>query len=226
VEKGAFSPVSPYPGKMLPEVVVEAPASSKIEYDKIDYLNPFDYKYVVTKGLKKANAFLGGNIERGGYDRESYSDLINRLEQTPGTFQYWIKNGPKIPTINHPILSPINFGIHTLNAAKDVDANRKAAALGDVVLDPINRVPVGRMAKFGLHGVANFVQTLPRGAKAAQRLMNLGSAAPYVDLAGDVAESADSYIEYPNKPRFEPKKMTPQQKEFLQKLSEYNFGVK
>jgi hypothetical protein len=188
--------ISPYPGKMLPEVVVEAPAAKKepVLYDETNYLNPFDWKYAVTKRLKMFNTIDGGNIERDGRNRETYSDLISRLEQTPGTLQYGLKNTPYI--------------------------NSAAGAIGDVLLDPFNRVPLGVGAKYGLH----FLSKFPSRAAAQKILLGLGDAAPYIDSGLDVIEGVESYNDYPNKPRFEPKKMTPQQKEFLQKLSEYNFG--
>jgi hypothetical protein len=218
---------SVYPGKMLPEVVVEAPAAKKgpVVYDEINYLNPFDYKYVVTNGLKTLNTLAGGTIERGGHKRESYSDLTNRLEQTPGTLQYFIKNSSRLPYVNGPLSGPANFGIGAINLAKDIDFNRTAAAVGDVVLDPVNRFPLGRLAKYGLKGAANLLSKFPSRAAAAKRMLMLGNAAPYVDAAGDVIEGAESYSDYKDKPRYEPKEMTPKQEEFLKKLSGYNFGI-
>jgi hypothetical protein len=190
------------PGVMLEPVEVVAP-SNKTYYPK-PYFPEQDTIQMNLKGfvnnLKQINKDLGGNIWKGGNKNETYSDVISRLEQTPGTLQYKLKN--TFPNVN-----------------------RIAAATGDVVLDPLNRVPFGRMAKYGLHGVANFVKTLPMGAKAAQKLMMFGNAAPYIDLAGDAAEAVDLHIDYPNKPRINFETMTPQQKEFLQKLSEYNFGI-
>lgn len=216
--------VSPYPGKMLPEVVVEAAKKEPVAYDEINYLNPFDYKYVVTKGLKKLNTLAGGTIERGGHERESYSDLISRLEQTPGTLQYLIKNSSKLPYLSGPFSGTANIGIGAFNLAKDYDINRLAAAAGDVVMDPINRFPAGRLAKYGLTGAANLISKFPSRAALAKRMLMLGNAAPYVDAAGDAIEAVESYSDYKDKPRYEPKEMTPQQQEFMKKLSQYNFG--
>ena len=192
-----------------------------VMYDKIDYTNPFDWKLGVVKGLKKANTMLGGDIERTGYDRESYSDLINRLEQTPGTIQHTIKKVP-IPNIPSTFAGPANLAINAFNYVRP-GVNRSAAAVGEEVLDPLNWPPAGRFAKFGLN-LASKIANMP--AKAAKALKILGSAAPWLEKGKDAFDVAQEYIKYPTKPKFrqEEQEMTPQQKEFLQKLSEYKFG--
>lgn len=182
------------PGRMLPAVEITAPAI--VEYDKINYLNPFDWKYAATLGLKQiASRRFGNDIERGGPKRESYSDLINRLEQTPGTLQNRLKN------------------------SENSHVNRRAAAIGDVLLDPLNRVPIGRYLKKGAAFLAPFVTN----ANRSKRLLQLGNAAPYIDAGGDIIEGVESYGNYPDKPRFYPG-LTPQQEDVLQKISQYNFG--
>jgi len=199
-----------------------------IQYDKTDLLNPFDWKYEVVKGLKKANSLLGGDIERGGYEKESYSDLINRLEQTPGTIQHSIKNFKGIPNIPSPLAGPANVGINALNAVVGVVGpknNRGAAAVGEVVLDPINYM-VGAAAKGLQLGMPAISQMANLGPRVAQALKTIGNAAPWADRGGDVVEGVIEYNKYPTKPKFEKKEkeMTPQQKEFLKKLSGYNFA--
>ena len=197
-----------------------------IQYDKIDLLNPFDYKYEVVKGLKKANSLLGGDIERGGYEKESYGDLINRLEQTPGTTQYIVKNFKGIPNIPSPFAGPVNLGINALNAVVGPKNNRGAAAVGEVVLDPINYM-VGAAAKGLQLGMPAISQMVNLGPRVTQALKTIGNAAPWADRGGDVVEGVTEYNKYPTKPKFEKKEkeVTPQEKEFLQKLSRYNFGI-
>jgi hypothetical protein len=196
-----------------------------VQYDKIDWANPFDWKLGVVKGLKKANTFFGGDIERTGYDRESYGDVINRLEQTPGTVQYLAKNAPKIPNIQSPLAGPANVGINALNAIVGPGNNRGAAAVGEVVLDPVNYM-VGAAARGLQLGLPAVSQMANLGPKAAQALKTIGNAAPWVDRGNDVAEGVTEYRKYPTKPKFEKKEkeMTPQQKEFLEKLSRYRFA--
>ncbi len=190
-------------------------------YDKIDYTNPFEWKLGVVKGLKKVNTMLGGDIERTGYDRESYSDVINRLEQTPGTIQHTIKKVP-IPNIPSYFAGPANLAINAFNSVRP-GINRGAAAVGEEVLDPLNWPPAGKFAKFGLN-LASQIANMP--SKAVKALKILGNAAPWLEKGKDVSDVAAQYINYPTKPKFrqEEKEMTPQQKEFLQKLSQYNFG--
>jgi hypothetical protein len=192
-----------------------------VQYDKIDWANPFDWKLGVVKGLKKANTFFGGDIERTGYDRESYSDLINRLEQTPGTVQNAIQKVP-IPRIPSPLAGPANLAIGALNTVRP-SINRGAAAVGEEALDPLNWIPAGRAAKTGFTLASN-IANMPQ--KAAKVLKFLGNASPWVDRISDASDVVNQYLEYPTKPKFEKKEkeMTPQQKEFLQKLSGYNFG--
>ena len=193
-----------------------------VQYDKIDYTNPFDLDLAVVKGLKKANTLLGGDVERTGYDRESYGDVINRLEQTPGSLQNNIKIAPKIPNIPSPLAGPVNLGINAINFVRP-GVNRVAAASGDVVLDPINRIPVGKSAKLGLY-MASGISGLPR--KVASGMRSLGVAAPWIDRGSDVVQGVKEYMNYSKKPKFQKKEreMTPKQKEFLQKISSYNFG--
>lgn len=196
-----------------------------IQYDKTDLLNPFDWKYEVVKGLKKANSLLGGDIERGGYEKESYGDLINRLEQTPSTLQNSIKNFSGIPNIPSPLAGPANLGINALNAVVGPKNNRGAAAVGEVVLDPINYM-VGAAAKGLQLGMPAISQMANLGPRAAQALKTIGNSAPWVDRGNDVAEGVTEYNKYPTKPKFEKKEkeMTLQEREFLQKLSRYNFA--
>jgi hypothetical protein len=207
-------------GKVLPAVEVLAP-KPVAEYDKINYLNPFDSKYAVTKALKKINTLAGGNIEKGGYNRETASDLISRLERTPGTIQNSIKNAPPIPNApNLPfgVSAPVNFAVNAFNNVVSPRTNQTAAALGDVILDPVNVAPAGRWAKKGLQGAASLVSMTPR---VAQRLRVLAGAAPWVDRGGNVVEGAESYIDYSKKPV--PKDLSPQQKEMLLQLARYRF---
>jgi hypothetical protein len=194
-----------------------------VQYDKIDWTNPFDWKMGVVKGLKKANTMLGGDIERTGYDRESYSDLINRLEQTPGTAQNVLKSAPKIPNIPSSFAGPANMAINVFNAVRPF-VNRGSAAVGDVVLDPVNRAPVGKAAKYGLTLASN-VANMPK--RAAKILSVLGQYSPLADAGGDVVEAIGEYKKYPTKPKFfreQPQDLTPQQNDFLKKISQYNFA--
>lgn len=197
-----------------------------VQYDKTDLLNPFDYKYEIVKGLKKANTMLGGDIERGGYEKESYGDVINRLEQTPGTLQHSIKNFSGIPNIPSPLAAPANLGINAFNAVVGPKNNRVAAAVGEVALDPVNYM-IGAAARGLQFGMPAISQMANLGPKAAQVLKNIGNAAPWLDRGGDVVETTTEYNKYPTKPKFEKKEkeITPQEKEFLQKLSGYNFGI-
>jgi hypothetical protein len=193
-----------------------------VQYDKIDWTNPFDWKLGVVKGLKKANTILGGDIERTGYDRESYSDLINRLEQTPGTIQNAIKNAP-IPNIPSPFVGPANLAINAFNVVRP-SVNRGAAAVGEEALDPLNWPPIGRAAKAGLISASN-IANIPR--RTAQVLRVLGKSAPWVDRISDATDVVNQYLEYPTKPKFQKpstQKLTPQQKDFLEKISGYNFA--
>jgi hypothetical protein len=200
-----------------------------VQYDKIDILNPNDWKYGIVKGLKKANTMLGGDIERGGYDKESYSDVMNRLEQTPGTLQNVIKEA-ELPTIPSPIAAPVNVGIKAYNAARPY-INRGAAAVGEVALDPANFFG-GRIIKGVGQGLKLASQIPNISARAAQVLQGTGVAAPWINRAKDVGEIVGQYIGYPTKPKFnqdvirreEEKSLSPSQKEFLQKISRYNFG--
>lgn len=220
------------PGVMLPAVEITAPAKP-IKYDEINYLNPFDSKYAVTKALKKANTALGGNIEKGGYNRESYSDLISRLERTPGTIQNEIQKGP-IPNISappfaSPIVDPANLAINAFNVIRP-NFNRAAAAVGDVALDPANRIPVGRAAKTLFKGASTLAGSVnsARAAKLAKGLEFLSDVSPTVDNASDVIEIANSYSNYTDKPKTpQPvvEDLTPEQKRFLEKASKYNFSV-
>ena len=196
-----------------------------VQYDKTDLLNPFDWKYEVVKGLKKANTLLGGDIERGGYEKESYSDLINRLEQTPGTVQHVAKNFRGIPNIPSPLAGPVNLGINALNAVIGPGNNRGAASVGEVVLDPVNYM-IGAAARGLQLGLPAVSQMANLGPKATQALRTIGNSAPWLDKGGDVVEVGMEYNKYPTKPKFEKKEkqITQQQKEFLQKLSGYNFG--
>lgn len=192
------------------------------QYDKIDYMNPFEWKLGVVKGLKKINTALGGDIERTGYDRESYGDLINRLEQTPGTIQNAIKT-VNIPTVPSPIAGPLNFGINAVNAVRP-SINRTAAAVGEEALDPLNWIPAGRAAKTGLNIISNMAKIPPRVAKL---IRVIGNSAPWVDKASDTYDVVNEYLDYPTKPKFHKEneqKLTPQQNEFLNKISKYNFG--
>lgn len=213
------------PGRLLPEIEITAPAKP-IKYDEINYLNPFDSKYVVTKLLKKANTALGGNIEKGGYNRESYSDLISRLEQTPGTLQNSIKNTPNIPNVpNLPfaIAAPVNLGINAFNTVRP-EVNRVAAATGDVVLDPVNWVPAGRAVKGVLKGAASLINV----PKLTKRLNVIANASPYIDRGLDVLEAGESYANYDDKPRISQpvvEDLTPEQKKLLEKVSKYNFNA-
>jgi hypothetical protein len=193
-----------------------------VQYDKIDWTNPFDWKLGVVKGLKKANTMLGGDVERTGYDRESYSDVINRLEQTPGTIQNAIKTVP-IPNIPSPFAGTANLAISAFNAVRP-SVNRGAAAVGEEVLDPLNWAPIGRAAKTGLIAASN-IANVPK--RAAQVIKVLGNAAPWVDRISDASDVVNQYLEYPTKPKFQKEstqRLTPQQSDFLKKLSQYNFS--
>jgi hypothetical protein len=241
-EEGKFTPISPpvkamqsdatqvarppmdkiIGGKMLPDVEIIAPKKA-VEYDKINYLNPFDSKYAVTKALKKINTLAGGNIEKGGYNRETASDLISRLEQTPSTIQNSIKNAqpiPNAPNLPFGVSAPVNFAVNAFNNVISPRTNQTAAALGDVILDPVNVAPAGRLAKKGLQGAASLIPTT--FPKVAQRLRVLAGAAPWIDRGGNVVEGVESYNDYTKKPV--PKDLTGEQKELLSKLIKYKFN--
>lgn len=167
-----------------------------VEYDEINYANPFDWKLGLVKGLKKANTLLGGNIEQGGYNRESYGDLIDRLKRTPGTIQNTINNNP---------------------ALKSTGINEAAAYAGETVLDPVNKIPVGKLSRLGIM-IAATRKKVPE--KSAWVLRQMAGAGPYIIKGNEVYQSAQNIMN----PKEREDVMTPQQKEFVKKLSGYNFG--
>jgi hypothetical protein len=85
---------------------------------------------------------------------------------------------------------------------------------------------IGAAAKGLQFGMPAISQMFNLGPTATQALKTIGNAAPWLDRGGDVVETGIEYNKYPTKPKFEKKEkeITPQQKEFLQKLSSYNFG--
>jgi hypothetical protein len=127
-------------------------------------------------------------------------------------------NIPNVPNLPFAIAAPVNLGINTFNTVRP-EINRVAAASGDVVLDPVNRVPVGKGAKAILQRAAPLVASIPRKAKALQMLAN---ASPYIDKAGDAVEAGESYVDYTKKPV--PQGLSLQQKQMLNNLIKYNFG--
>jgi hypothetical protein len=132
------------PGVMLNPVEVVAQANKP--KGKINYWDIFDadsYTYGPINFLKGANTLLGGNVAKNGHERETYSDVISRLEQTPGTIQNKIKNiAPLVQPVPSPFAGMSNLAISTVPYT-----NRTSAATGDIVFDPINHIPFGRWAK-------------------------------------------------------------------------------
>jgi len=158
------------PGQLLPEVSITAPAKVNTG---IDYANPEDWSLIAPMLLKKANTAIGGNIERGGNDRESYSDLMWRLAHTRGTAQHYLHG-------TYP------------------NVNKYAGVGGDVILDPVNVAPIGRGAKALLKGASAAV--MASGATRQARNLNiLGETAPWIDRAGDFYSAVKSYMGYGKK---------------------------
>jgi hypothetical protein len=164
------------PGRMLPEVVVEAPYEYTPRSVSPNYLNPFNWGKASTSALKGLNSLAGGRISDAGNPNETYSDLTSRLAQTPGTLQHENEK--------------VNPGI-----------NRYIAAAGDVLLDPFNRVPVGSLAKKGFNALSSLSTAYPIVEKT---LRTAGVIAPWADRTKDVEETISSYSGYKNKPKIEP----------------------
>ena len=173
VDVSQVSPIIPpkiIPGQLMPEISITAPAKVNTG---IDYANPEDWNLIAPMLLKKANTAIGGNIERGGNDRENYSDLMWRLAHTRGTPQHYLHG-------TYP------------------NVNKYAGVAGDVILDPVNVAPIGRWAKTGLKGAATLAQA-SGASKQARNLNILGDAAPWLDRAGDFYSAVKSYMGYGKK---------------------------
>jgi hypothetical protein len=134
------------------------------------------------RALKYANKLLGGHVGEGGHPNETYSDVTYRLSKTPGTIQNRFFSGGE---------------------------NRVNAAVGDVIFNPVNLIPVGGMAAKGLGALSSAVGV----SKAARTFNRMAQMAKPTAVMSDVAEGVESYDDYINKPPI--KNLTNEQQKFM-----------